>query len=123
MENNESPGDGKVSRVVPDTVDSAAPPSPVPIPYPNIGSAGEGRKLPASIKHELETKFGTDLSDVSVYTNHAPTLLGAKAFTSGNKIFFAPSPMNVFFEGNNASLAHEVSHIVQQRSGTPGKTQ
>ena len=121
MENPpEVSGDGNVCRVVPDTVDSAAAPSPVPIPYPNIGPAGNAKKLPPTIKHELEAKFGADLSDVSVYTNHAPTLLNAKAFTSGNKIFFAPTMMNVFAEGKNI-ISHEIAHVVQQRGGVTNK--
>lgn len=105
---------GKTLTAFPDVCKMPQSPTPpIPIPYPNI--AQQNSKLPPTMRHEFETKFGADLSDVEVHVNHAPTLLGANSFTSGNKIFLAPSSANVMFEGR--TMAHEVAHVLQQRAG------
>lgn len=110
---------GGTNLVLPDSVTSQAtsvpaPSSPVPIPYPNVGQVA--RALPPTVMHHLETKFGADLKDVKVYENHAPTLIGAKAFTSGNDIFIAPGSFNVSAEGQQL-LGHEAAHVIQQMNG------
>ncbi len=102
----------------PDSVQSSSPssPSPIPIPYPNVGQVAKGVPLPPTVKHHLETKFGADLNEVKVYENHAPTLLGAKAFTSGSDIYLAPGAFNVSAEGQQL-LGHEAAHVIQQTHG------
>ncbi|HMO79672.1 MAG TPA: DUF4157 domain-containing protein [Pyrinomonadaceae bacterium] len=112
---------GRTNLVVPETVShKPTPPGPVPIPYPNIGPAAKASGLPATVRHDLETKFGADLKDIEIYENHAPTMLGAKAFTSGNKIFFAPGSLNVYAEGKQL-IGHEVAHVVQQKGTVVNK--
>ncbi len=104
---------GNNAFVFPDVCKSPATPSPVPVPYPNIGQVAQASAIPETIKVELEAKFSTDLSDVKIHENHAPTLLGAKAFTSGRSIFLAPGSFNVMAEGKEL-IAHECAHVVQQ---------
>jgi hypothetical protein len=104
---------GNNSFAFPDSVRSPSPPPPIPIPYPNVGQASP---LPPTVKHHLEARFGADLKDVKVYENHAATLLGAKALTSGNDIFLAPGAFNVSAEGQRL-LGHEAAHVIQQRQG------
>jgi hypothetical protein len=92
--------------------------SPVPIPYPNI--AQTSRTLPPTLKHQLEANFNTNLKDVEIHENHAPAMIGAKSFTSGNKIFFAPGAFNVMAQGKQV-MAHECAHVIQQQGGYVNK--
>lgn len=103
--------------VFPDVCKKPEVPSPVPIPYPNIGKVAQASAIPETIKVELEAKFSIDLSDVKIHENHAPTLLGAKAFTSGKSIFLAPGTFNVAAEGKQL-ITHEIAHVIQQTQST-----
>ncbi len=104
----------KASHAVPDTVtDAKVPSGPIPIPYPNIGPAGEAKEIPPTLRHQLETSFGKSLKDVKVYENHAPSMIGAKAFTSGKDIFLSPGSFNVMAEGKQL-IRHECAHVLQQ---------
>ncbi len=104
---------GNTALAMPDTVKRSDAPSPVPIPYPNVGPGSKPSLIPQTIKVELEAKFGADLSDVKIHENHAATMLGAKAFTSGRSIFIAPGSFNVMAEGKDL-IAHECAHVIQQ---------
>jgi hypothetical protein len=77
---------------------------------------GGGSALDDGTRGSMEGAFGTDFSAVRLHTDSASQQLnrslGARAFTTGNDIFFGPG-------GNPADkglLAHELTHVVQQRS-------
>jgi len=77
---------------------------------------GGGSSLDENTRTQMENNFGTSFADVRVHTGSAAQQLnrsvGAKAFTTGNDIFFGPN-------GNPTDqglLAHELTHVVQQRS-------
>ena len=84
---------------------------------------GGGSSLDAGRQAHMESAFGTNFQDVRVHTGAESHELnqgvGAKAFTVGSDIFFS----------NNASptddrlLGHELTHVVQQRSGGVGGPQ
>lgn len=73
--------------------------------------------LPTPLRHQFEADHGTNLSEVRIHQNHAATLMQAEAFTRGNDIFFSPGTYQPFTAEGKDLLAHEVSHIVQQRTG------
>ncbi len=107
---------GNTSFAVPDTVNlPTGPTPPVPIPYPNVGQAAQA--LPATVRHKMEAAFNADLSDVRVYENNAPVLLGARAFTSGSDIFFAPGTFQPHSQVGSSLIAHELAHVIQQTQG------
>jgi Domain of unknown function (DUF4157) len=64
---------------------------------------------------EMEARLGADFSDVRLHTDAASQRsaaeIGARAYTSGNHV--------VIGEGgaNDHTLAHELTHVVQQRQG------
>lgn len=62
--------------------------------------------------------FGADLSGVRVHQGPAAAgmnqQLGAKAFTTGQDIFFNQGQYNPGGPGGNALVGHEVTHAVQQ---------
>jgi len=78
---------------------------------------GAGAPLDGGALAHMEQTFGTDLGDVRIHTDQPAAALnrsvGARAFTVGSDIFFgagsAPSDRGL--------LAHEMTHVVQQRSG------
>jgi outer membrane protein OmpA-like peptidoglycan-associated protein len=76
----------------------------------------EGEPIAAGERTELEAAFGQDLSEVRIHRDEAAGDLtaeaGANALTSGRDIYFAPGAYG------SATLAHEVSHVVQQEQST-----
>ncbi|MCR1024515.1 DUF4157 domain-containing protein [Cellulophaga baltica] len=81
-------------------------------------SKGRGKALPKQAKSFMESRFGTEFSDVNIHTGgeaiQMSQELNAKAFTVGNDIYFnsgqyAPNTL----EGKRL-LAHELTHTVQQ---------
>ena len=66
--------------------------------------------LPDTLKSGMEALSGLDLSDVQVHRNsHAASKVGARAFSQGAHIYVAP--------GGEKLIAHELTHVVQQRQG------
>lgn len=90
-------------------------PSQVPLPAISEALHGSSQLLAAPLKKEMEARLGEDLSDVRVHTDNAArasaAALGARAYTSGSHV--------VIGEGGSDkhTLAHELSHVVQQRQG------
>ncbi|MFG3344224.1 DUF4157 domain-containing protein [Streptomyces sp. NPDC048018] len=78
-----------------------------------LGSAG--RPLAGPVRSEMESRFGTDFSGVRLHTGAAAArsarAIGARAYTSGSHV--------VLGEGgrDKHTLAHELTHVVQQRQG------
>ncbi|MET7654181.1 DUF4157 domain-containing protein [Streptomyces sp. NPDC005486] len=97
---------------------------------PGCGHAGDSQPLQRSVvdavlrsggqpldersRSDMEARFGADFSDVRIHTDAAAQAsaaqLGAAAYTSGSHIV-APSGID------RHTLAHELTHVLQQRSG------
>ena len=83
---------------------------------------GSGAGLDDGTRSTMERSFGTSFADVRVHTDaESDTLnrsVSAKAFTTGNDIFFRKDTS----PGDHGLLAHELTHVVQQRDmgGTGG---
>ncbi len=78
----------------------------------NVGSA-----LPPTLRTQMEAQMGTDFSDVRIHTNSAVVSdgIGARAFTIGNDIYFNAGEYNPATGAGRHLLAHELTHVVQQR--------
>jgi hypothetical protein len=76
--------------------------------------ASAGRPLAASVRRDMESGFGADFSNVRVHTDavaqRSAAEIGARAYTSGEHIVIAG-------EADQHTLAHELTHVVQQRQG------
>ena len=83
--------------------------------------AGTGQSLEPSVRRRLEPVLGVDLAGVGVHTGpEADDLahqLGARAFTSGQDIWFSAGAYDPSSEAGLRTLAHEVAHTVQQAAG------
>lgn len=79
-----------------------------------------GQPLSNSVRSFFEARFGEDFGDVRVHTdNRSDRLtrsLEAKAFTVGSDIFFRSEAYSPHSEEGKHLMAHELAHVVQQRS-------
>jgi hypothetical protein len=78
---------------------------------------GAGSPLPEATRQTMETKFGADFSDVQVHTDSKEaSALGAGAATAGDTIHFAPGQFDPESPQGQSLIAHELTHVVQQRN-------
>ena len=83
-----------------------------------VQHAGGGSALDSKIKARLEGAFGTTFDDVRVHRDSAiAPQIGARAFTFGNSIHFAPGEYNPSSKAGMHVLSHELTHVVQQSGG------
>ncbi len=84
---------------------------------------GEGRPLDAAQRAYFEPRMGRDLAGVRIHTdNHAARTaeqLGARAFTVGPEIAFAPTEYRPETRPGQRLLAHEIAHVIQQGTADP----
>ncbi len=79
---------------------------------------GSGNAMEAPTKSFMESRFGTDFSNVNIHTgNDASQLskdLNAQAFTVGNDIYFNEGKYAPESSEGKHLLAHELTHTIQQ---------
>ena len=75
----------------------------------------------------MEQVFGADFSGVKVHTDATSDELNqaiqAKAFTTGEDIFFRSGAYEPSSWGGQELLAHELTHVVQQNGGAVQRLQ
>jgi uncharacterized protein DUF4157 len=83
---------------------------------------GGGQSLPEKLRVPVEQVFGADFSGVHVHTgtqaHELSRSLRARAFTTGQDIFFRHGEYNPASAAGRELLAHELTHVVQQDGGT-----
>lgn len=83
--------------------------------------AEPGRPLDDPTRFDMEARFGQDFSGVRVHSEGAAAdtarHAGAKAYTIGQHIAFAPGRYAPASSAGRHLLAHELAHVVQQRRG------
>jgi Domain of unknown function (DUF4157) len=79
---------------------------------------GSGQPLADNIREPIEQAFGADFSGVKVHTDAKSDQLNqsiqARAFTTGQDIFFRLGEYNPGSRGGQELLTHELTHVVQQ---------
>ncbi|MDF5718218.1 MAG: DUF4157 domain-containing protein [Rhizonema sp. NSF051] len=82
---------------------------------------GGGQLLADNIRQPMEQAFGADFSQVKVHTDGQSDQLNqsiqARAFTTGQDVFFRQGEYNPESRGGQELLAHELTHVVQQSGG------
>ncbi|HBL13812.1 MAG TPA: hypothetical protein DD379_20935, partial [Cyanobacteria bacterium UBA11162] len=77
------------------------------------GAKGSGQPLDESVKEPMEREFGADFSGVRVHTDATSDQLNqsiqAKAFTTGEDIFFRQGAYEPSSQGGQELLAHELT--------------
>jgi hypothetical protein len=79
---------------------------------------GGGQPLPESTQTQMSQALGADLSGVRVHTDRRADSLNqslqAKAFATGQDIFFRRGTYSPGSSGGQQLLAHELTHVAQQ---------
>ncbi len=90
-------------------------------------SKGSGSSMDSSTQSFMESRFGTDFSNVKIHTGtdavQMSRELNAQAFTVGNDIYFNSGKYNPSSDSGRHLLAHELTHTVQQSGGIGRKIQ
>jgi hypothetical protein len=84
-------------------------------------SLGKGTTLDQQTNSFMSGRFGNDFSGVKIHTDSEAIQLNrdlkAKAFTTGSDIYFNHGQYQPHSDDGKRLLAHELSHVVQQREG------
>ena len=80
-----------------------------------------GRPLEPDVREDMEARLGHDFSDVRVHDDTAAaasaTAVNAHAYTVGPNVVFQRDKYDPSTQDGKTTLAHELTHVVQQRSG------
>lgn len=80
-----------------------------------------GSPLDAGVREDMEARFGQDFGDVRVHTDDAAhesaKSVDAHAYTVGSDIVFQRDRYDPASDSGRHVLAHELTHVVQQRNG------
>ena len=84
-----------------------------------VGSGGT--PLEPGLRADMEGRFGHDFGDVRIHNDaaahHSAKSVNAQAFTVGSDIVFQSGNYDPGSAAGKHMLAHELTHVVQQRSG------
>ncbi|MER8072375.1 DUF4157 domain-containing protein [Streptomyces sp. NPDC094034] len=90
-------------------------------PVHDVISSGGGSPLDTDTRTDMESRMGADFSDVRVHTDAAAHEsakgVGARAYTVGNHVVFQRESYDPSSPDGRTTLAHELTHVVQQRNG------
>lgn len=89
-------------------------------PVHEVVSSG-GEPLHQGVRADMEARLGHDFGDVRVHTDDAADKsarsVNAHAYTVGSHVVFQRSAFDPESHAGATTLAHELTHVVQQRSG------
>ncbi|WP_393063139.1 DUF4157 domain-containing protein [Streptomyces sp. LN549] len=90
-------------------------------PVHDVISSGGGTPLDTETRTDLEGRMGADFSDVRIHNDSAAHEsakgVGAHAYTVGNNVVFQRDAYDPSSPQGRTTLAHELTHVIQQRSG------
>ncbi|MND58099.1 putative peptidoglycan binding domain protein [compost metagenome] len=81
----------------------------------------QGEPLHAATRSFMESRFGYDFSNVQIHNDllahQSSTAINAKAYTHANHVVFGSGQFQPDTNAGKQLLAHELTHVVQQRAG------
>ena len=90
-------------------------------------SKGGGNSMDHGTKTFMESRFGTDFSNVKIHTGSEAVQMSrelcAQAFAVGNDIYFNEGKYSPNSDSGKHLLAHELTHTIQQSGGVGRKIQ
>jgi hypothetical protein len=88
--------------------------------------ASPGRPLDPALRQDMEQRFGHDFSQVRVHVDnqaaHSAHALRARAYTFGRDIVFGCGQFEPSTQECRKLLAHELTHVIQQREAPADST-
>jgi hypothetical protein len=110
-------GNASVRRLVAGDEEAPADRSPVL----DVVGKGGGKPLAPDLRGDMEGRLGADFGDVRVHTDsqasRSAEAVNAHAYTVGSDVVFRSDRWNPDSSAGRQTLAHELVHVVQQRSG------
>ena len=92
-----------------------------PSPVHEVINAGGGQPLDSGVRADMEARLGHDFGDVRVHhdtrAEESARAVNAHAYTVGSNIVFQRDRYDPSSDAGRVTLAHELTHVVQQRSG------
>ena len=89
-------------------------------PVKDVVGRGGGSPLEPAVRQRMESSFAADFSDVRIHAGGSAAAsaraVDAHAYTVGNEIVLGDDHVQGA-PGDERTLAHELTHVVQQRSG------
>ena len=90
-------------------------------PVHDVVGSGGGSPLAPDVKGEMESRLGHDFSDVRVHNDsqahESARSVNTHAYTVGSNVVFQRDSFDPSSSEGKTMLAHELTHVVQQRSG------
>jgi hypothetical protein len=90
-------------------------------PVLDVVGSGGGSPLDTETRADMESRLGHDFSDVRVHTDSrahdSARAVNAHAYTVGSNVVFQRDKYDPSSTEGKTMLAHELTHVVQQRSG------
>ena len=87
----------------------------------DVVGSGDGSPLDRDTRGFMESRLGADFSDVRVHTDakasESARSVQAHAYTVGTDVVFQSGQYTPESDSGKKMLAHELTHVVQQRSG------
>jgi hypothetical protein len=90
-------------------------------PVHDVVGSGGGQALDPEVRADMEQRLGSDFSGVRVHTDDAAhesaKSVQAHAYTVGSDVVFQRGMYDPGSTAGRTMLAHELTHVVQQRAG------
>lgn len=90
-------------------------------PVLDVVGSGGGSPLDTETRTDMESRLGHDFGDVRVHTDSrahdSAKAVNAHAYTVGSNVVFQRDKYDTSSAEGRTMLAHELTHVVQQRSG------
>lgn len=90
-------------------------------PRPPASTSG-GRPLPDDVRAQMEQRLGADFSAVRIHEGGQAAAVGARAYTQGTDVYFAPGEYDPHGARGQELLGHELVHVMHQGRGPVGAT-
>lgn len=90
-------------------------------PVHDVVNSGGGSPMAPDVQREMQGRLGHDFSDVRIHTDSnasdSAKAVGAHAYTVGSNVVFQRDTFDPSSSAGKTMLAHELTHVVQQRNG------
>jgi Domain of unknown function (DUF4157) len=90
-------------------------------PVHDVINSGGGQPLASDVRTDMEARLGHDFGSVRVHTGgraeESAKAVNAHAYTVGSNIVFQRDRYDPSSEAGRITLAHELTHVIQQRNG------
>jgi hypothetical protein len=107
-------GNASVSSLMGEEIEESSP-------VREVVSSGGGVPLESSTRSDMESRLGHDFTDVRIHTgpkaNESARAINAQAYTVGTNVVFQTGKFAPDTPTGMHTLAHELTHVVQQRNG------